>query len=239
MTRASCSMAHFDMVYVTWGAINWLPDIARWAAVVGSLLKPGGYLYLAESHPAILCFEWIDGKIVPHYDWRTPHRASPSSADLATTYNGSPRELRNRRVYEWIHPLSDIINGLRSGRLAPRLAARACRAHLGAVSEHGRRRGRTLPAAGRFPATAFVVFAEGREGVMQFPPLAGRGRSSLLTRRVDRGERRSQALERIGVGGGRAAQRRSLDRQGSGPCASPRRSACPWPTYPPRPRRHW
>ena len=41
-------------------------------AVVGSLLKPGGYLYLAESHPAILCFEWIDGKIVPHYDWRTP-----------------------------------------------------------------------------------------------------------------------------------------------------------------------
>ncbi len=28
----------FDMVYVTWGAINWLPDIARWAKVVSSLL---------------------------------------------------------------------------------------------------------------------------------------------------------------------------------------------------------
>jgi hypothetical protein len=100
------------MVYVTWGAINWLPDIAGWAAVVGSLLKPGGHLYLAESHPAILWFEWIDGKIVPHYDWRTP-AGRPVPADTATTYNGSLRELHNRRVYEWIHPLCDIINGLR------------------------------------------------------------------------------------------------------------------------------
>ena len=62
----------FDMVYVTWGAVNWLPDIFGWASVVASLLKRGGSLYLAESHPATLCFEWIDGRIVPHYDWRTP-----------------------------------------------------------------------------------------------------------------------------------------------------------------------
>jgi SAM-dependent methyltransferase len=107
----------FDMVYVTWGAINWLPDIARWAAVVGSLLKSGGYLYLAESHPAILCFEWIDGKIVPHYDWRTPVE-KPVVSDLATTYNGSTRELRNRRNYEWIHPLTDIVGGLRAAGMA-------------------------------------------------------------------------------------------------------------------------
>jgi len=106
----------FDMVYVTWGAINWLPDIARWAKVVGSLLKPGGYLYLAESHPAILCFEWIDGRIVPHYDWRTPQN-QPVISDVPTTYNGSQRELRNRRNYEWIHPLCDIIDGLRAAGL--------------------------------------------------------------------------------------------------------------------------
>jgi len=101
----------FDMVYVTWGAINWLPDIAGWATVVASLLKPGGYLYLAESHPAILCFEWIDGKIVPHYNWRTPP-GQPVAAETATTYNGSKRELRHKRVYEWVHPLSDIVNAL-------------------------------------------------------------------------------------------------------------------------------
>jgi SAM-dependent methyltransferase len=103
----------FDLVYVTWGAINWLPDIAGWAKVVGSLLKPGGHLYLAEAHPTTLCFEWVDGKIVPHYDWRTPHD-NPSVADVPTTYNGSQKELRNKRVYEWIHPLSDIINSLKA-----------------------------------------------------------------------------------------------------------------------------
>jgi SAM-dependent methyltransferase len=102
----------FDMVYVSWGAINWLPDLKTWAKVVASLLKKGGWLYLAESHPAILCFEWIDERIVPHYDWRTPANA-PSASDLPFTYNGSGDRLKNTRTYEWIHPLSDIIGSLR------------------------------------------------------------------------------------------------------------------------------
>ncbi|MGE4253246.1 MAG: class I SAM-dependent methyltransferase, partial [Parvibaculaceae bacterium] len=62
----------FDLAYVTWGAINWLPDIAQWAKVVASLLKPSGRLYLAESHPNILPFDWVDGRIAPRFDWRTP-----------------------------------------------------------------------------------------------------------------------------------------------------------------------
>ena len=53
------------MVYVTWGAINWLPDLGPWAKEVSALLSKGGTLYLAESHPAILCFEWIEGRIAP------------------------------------------------------------------------------------------------------------------------------------------------------------------------------
>jgi 2-polyprenyl-3-methyl-5-hydroxy-6-metoxy-1,4-benzoquinol methylase len=32
----------YDMVFVTWGAINWLPDIFAWAKVVAALLRPGG-----------------------------------------------------------------------------------------------------------------------------------------------------------------------------------------------------
>jgi SAM-dependent methyltransferase len=106
----------FDMAYVTWGAINWLPDLKSWAEQVALLLKEGGYLYLAESHPAILCFEWIDGRIVPHYDWRTPAER-PTANDLPFTYNGASERLRNTRTYEWIHPLSDIIGSLREAGL--------------------------------------------------------------------------------------------------------------------------
>ena len=101
----------FDLVFVTWGAINWLPDIARWAKVVAALLKPGGQLYLAESHPTILCFDWVDDRIGPRFDWRTPIDR-PLKEDLPTTYNGAPDVLEHRRTYEWMHPLSSILNGL-------------------------------------------------------------------------------------------------------------------------------
>ena len=107
---------HFDMVYVTWGAINWLPDLRAWGEQVAALLTDGGYLYLAESHPAILCFEWIDGRIVPHYDWRTPAER-PTANDLPFTYNGASDRLRNTRTYEWIHPLADVIGSLRGAQL--------------------------------------------------------------------------------------------------------------------------
>ena len=49
--------AAFDMVFVTWGAISWLPDICRWAEIVAHFLKPGGSLYLAEAHPAAMVFD--------------------------------------------------------------------------------------------------------------------------------------------------------------------------------------
>jgi SAM-dependent methyltransferase len=106
----------FDMVYVTWGAIGWLPDIARWAQVVASLLKPGGWLYLAESHPVLNCFTWVDGRLTPSFDWRTPP-GHPIADDTDTTYNGSKTQLLNARTYDWIHPLSDIVGGLRQAGL--------------------------------------------------------------------------------------------------------------------------
>jgi 2-polyprenyl-3-methyl-5-hydroxy-6-metoxy-1,4-benzoquinol methylase len=36
----------FDLVYTGIGALNWLPDVGRWAGVVANLLKPDGRLFL-------------------------------------------------------------------------------------------------------------------------------------------------------------------------------------------------
>ena len=47
----------FDIAFVTWGAICWLPDIAQWAQIVASLLRSGGSLYLADEHPAAYVFD--------------------------------------------------------------------------------------------------------------------------------------------------------------------------------------
>ncbi len=103
----------FDLVYVTWGAINWLPDIRRWGRVVASLLKAGGRLYLAESHPSTLCLEEVDGVIraVAKYPWRSAP-GEPIREEIPVTYNGDPTELANRQTCEWIHPFSEILGGL-------------------------------------------------------------------------------------------------------------------------------
>lgn len=107
----------FDLVFVTWGAINWLPDIAGWARVVASLLAPGGRLFLAESHPVALCLEERDGRIEAAYDWRTPLDRPLVFAD-ETTYTGDERRIVNIRTYEWIHPLSDIVGAVTGAGLA-------------------------------------------------------------------------------------------------------------------------
>lgn len=101
----------FDLVYVTWGAINWLPDIAAWAGVVASLLKQGGALYLLEGHPSLMTLDETTERLIPRYDWRTPQN-TPFVSDNVQTYTGDQDTLINTRNYEWIHPLSDIINGL-------------------------------------------------------------------------------------------------------------------------------
>jgi SAM-dependent methyltransferase len=107
----------FDMVYVTWGAINWHPDLVPWATAIARLLKPGGFLYLAESHPSALCLEWTGERLEPRYHWRTP-REAPQVWNDPTTYNGDTTPLANPRCYEWIHPLHDIFAALRGAGLA-------------------------------------------------------------------------------------------------------------------------
>jgi SAM-dependent methyltransferase len=101
----------YDVAFVSWGTVTWLPDIFRWAGVVGALLKPGGFLYFADTHPCAAALEQIDGRLVPHYQWRTP-KDGPLSFDETSTYTGDARPLTHGRSYNWIHALSDIVSGL-------------------------------------------------------------------------------------------------------------------------------
>jgi SAM-dependent methyltransferase len=101
----------YDVVFVSWGAINWLDDIFRWATVVAALLRPGGKLYLIEGHPTMCQFDCMGERLVLELGWRTP-MAEPLVWDDPQTYTGDTRPLTHVRHYEWIHPLSDIVNAL-------------------------------------------------------------------------------------------------------------------------------
>jgi SAM-dependent methyltransferase len=89
----------FDVVYVNVGAINWLPDIRRWAEVVGILLTPGGVLYMKEVHP----FSWVfgDDDLTVENDYFA-HR---SDYDDPGTYTDPDAATFHNRTEEWQHPL--------------------------------------------------------------------------------------------------------------------------------------
>lgn len=111
----------FDLVYVTWGAIGWLPDLRRWADVVSSLLKPGGQLYLLEGHPSFMQIDETAPELRIGFDWRTP-ADRPIVMATETTYTGDTAKIAHPVTHEWIHPLSQVVNaviaaGLRLERL--------------------------------------------------------------------------------------------------------------------------
>lgn len=44
-------LGQFDVVYMSWGGICWMPDLQRWAQIVADHLRPGGTFGLFEHHP--------------------------------------------------------------------------------------------------------------------------------------------------------------------------------------------
>ncbi|MBR0657364.1 class I SAM-dependent methyltransferase [Plastoroseomonas arctica] len=104
----------FDLAFVTWGTIWWLPDIRRWAEVIAHFLRPGAALYFADAHPAALVFDdgvpgahpVLPGPLVPYFE-RTAR-----VFDEPTDYADTEARVANSRTITWLHPLGDIISAL-------------------------------------------------------------------------------------------------------------------------------
>jgi SAM-dependent methyltransferase len=108
--------ADFDIAYVTWGTICWLPDVLGWARTIASLLTPGGYLYFADAHPNMLILEERDGRLVHEFAIDTPVDR-PLVFDATQSYSEDPTQLAATRTYEWIHSLSRVVGALLSAGL--------------------------------------------------------------------------------------------------------------------------
>lgn len=109
----------FDMVYTSWGTIGWLPDIALWARTVAFFLRPGGALYFADAHPTALVFDDM-GAANPELrpDWFAPYLGrEPAAYDDPTDYANPDARLANSAQVSWLHPVSDILNGLQAAGL--------------------------------------------------------------------------------------------------------------------------
>jgi SAM-dependent methyltransferase len=100
----------FDIVYTGTGALNWLPDIRRWAEVVAGFLAPGGLFYIREGHPMMWSLDWRqDAALVVRYPYF--ETAEPIVDDDPNTYAG-PGTVAHARTYEWNHGLGEIVAAL-------------------------------------------------------------------------------------------------------------------------------
>lgn len=93
----------FDVVYTTWGVLCWLPDLDRWASVIASLLVPGGFLYLAESHPYAEMLRW---------EGRTYGGAAPHFDDAQGDYTDDEAVFDHPGAWEWSHGLGEIVTAV-------------------------------------------------------------------------------------------------------------------------------
>ncbi len=98
----------FDIVYVSLGALCWLPSVERWAEQVGALLAPGGRLYLHDSHPAMWALA-DDGRAV---EFTYFEETEPHADDADRSYTDGDTPIEHTRQYEWNHSIGEIVTAL-------------------------------------------------------------------------------------------------------------------------------
>lgn len=102
----------FDLVFTGIGALCWLPDIARWAEVVAALLRPGGRLFLRETHPMLFTLAEVgpDGRLIvedPYFE-----RREPTVCEHAGTYVETPAEFSQNLTHQWNHGLGEVVTAV-------------------------------------------------------------------------------------------------------------------------------
>lgn len=105
----------YDVVFVSEGAIGWLPDLKRWAKTIRHLLKDDGFFYVFDSHPFFLTFntEKLSSNVM---EIQYPYFSKvPDVEDSIGGYASEPKY--GVKAYFWMYTVSDLINSLTSAGL--------------------------------------------------------------------------------------------------------------------------
>ena len=103
----------FDIVYTGRGAICWLPDLDEWAGICAQLVRPGGILYMEETHPTLDLMEVVEldnRKVIqPKFD---PFRTDPISEVYEGSYADRSAKTGCHMNHCWEHGLGAVLNAL-------------------------------------------------------------------------------------------------------------------------------
>lgn len=96
----------FDIVFTSYGAIGWLPDLDKWAKVISDFLKPNGKFVFVEFHPVVWMFDDDFTKVVYNYF---------KGEAIIESQNGTYADknaLINITSVSWNHSLSEVFTAL-------------------------------------------------------------------------------------------------------------------------------
>ena len=102
----------FDLVYVSVGALCWLPDVQRWARVVSALLKPGGRLFMRECHPVLWSLADARADQILAIEYPYFERPEPTVFTEGGTYVETDTTFSATVTHEWNHGLGEIVSAL-------------------------------------------------------------------------------------------------------------------------------
>lgn len=98
----------FDIVFTSYGVIGWLPDLKPWGQMIAEKLNKGGTFFMAEFHPIVWMFDYLEDKPIMKYGYM-------QDAVIYEEYEGTYANQQSEMVtkeYGWNHGLSEVINAL-------------------------------------------------------------------------------------------------------------------------------
>ncbi len=100
--------AEFDIVFTSYGVIGWLPDLKPWGKMIAERLKKGGTFFMAEFHPIVWMFDYLEDKPIMKYGYM-------QDEVIYEEYEGTYADEESKMIskeYGWNHGLSEVVNAL-------------------------------------------------------------------------------------------------------------------------------
>ncbi len=97
----------FEIVFCSYGVLNWHPDIDAWADVVARMLQPGGVFYMVEIHPLARSIG-DNGELLQYGYFHEPQ----AEIELLNGSYAAPDADVQCTSHEWAHGQGEIISAL-------------------------------------------------------------------------------------------------------------------------------
>ena len=98
----------FDIVFTSYGVIGWLPDLKPWGKMIAERLNKGGVFFIAEFHPIVWMFDYLNGKAEMKYGYM-------QDEVIFEEYEGTYADETSKMIskeYGWNHGLGEVISAL-------------------------------------------------------------------------------------------------------------------------------